>query len=416
MHIVIVALGSAGDVFPFISIGQVLRQRGHEVELLAASAYQKSVESAGLGFVSACSQEQLDDMVADAALWHPRTGFAALWGHLGKMLPSSYALLLERLRPDTILVASSLALNARLAQETLGLKLATVHLAPSFFFSAQDPATRGGLTWLGALPAWAVRRILSLIESQLLDPMICADLDALRATLALAPVRQVFSRWLHSPQRVICAFPAWFAAPQSDWPANTVCTAFPRLAARPGETLGAHLLRFIDAGPAPIAFTPGSVMAHGRQFFQRAIAATEALGRRAVLVTPYRDQLPERLPAFIHHESYAPFDLLAPRMAAFVHHGGIGTSAKVLAAGTPQLITPFAFDQPDNAARLKKLGVAAILAPQASVSQWVRALTGLLQQPRPACTKLAADMARERPAPEQIADLIEELADAPLFQ
>ena len=40
----------------------------------------------------------------------------------------------------------------------------------------------------------------------------------------------------------------------------------------------------------------------------------------------------------------------------FVHHGGIGTAAEALRSGTPQLITPFAWDQFDNGARIASLG------------------------------------------------------------
>ena len=50
--------------------------------------------------------------------------------------------------------------------------------------------------------------------------------------------------------------------------------------------------------------------------------------------------------------------------AAFVHHGGIGSSAQGLAAGVPQLIQPMAFDQYDNALRLRRLGVAEELVPK----------------------------------------------------
>jgi len=55
---------------------------------------------------------------------------------------------------------------------------------------------------------------------------------------------------------------------------------------------------------------------------------------------------------------YAPFSKIFPRAAAIVHQGGIGTCAQALASGRPMLVVPFAFDQPDNAARLQRLGVA----------------------------------------------------------
>ena len=53
-----------------------------------------------------------------------------------------------------------------------------------------------------------------------------------------------------------------------------------------------------------------------------------------------------------------PFSSVFPLCAAVVHHGGIGTCAQALAAGVPQLTMPLAFDQPDNATRLSRLGVA----------------------------------------------------------
>ncbi len=54
-----------------------------------------------------------------------------------------------------------------------------------------------------------------------------------------------------------------------------------------------------------------------------------------------------------------------PHAAALVHHGGIGTTAQGLAAGLPQLVSPLAHDQFDNAARLQRLGVGRTLLPKA---------------------------------------------------
>ena len=61
--------------------------------------------------------------------------------------------------------------------------------------------------------------------------------------------------------------------------------------------------------------------------------------------------------------SYAPLSRLLPRSAALVYHGGIGTAAQALAAGIPHLVAPHSFDQPDNAARLARLGVGRTLFP-----------------------------------------------------
>jgi len=50
-----------------------------------------------------------------------------------------------------------------------------------------------------------------------------------------------------------------------------------------------------------------------------------------------------------------------PRAAAVIHQAGIGTLSQAMRSGRPQLIVPFAFDQPDNARRAAELGVARVL-------------------------------------------------------
>jgi UDP:flavonoid glycosyltransferase YjiC (YdhE family) len=47
---------------------------------------------------------------------------------------------------------------------------------------------------------------------------------------------------------------------------------------------------------------------------------------------------------------------------------GVGTTGQALRAGRPMLVIPHAFDQPDNAARLVRLGVARMLERQCSTA------------------------------------------------
>ena len=50
MHFLISCVGSAGDVHPFIAIGQALAQRGHDVELVTSPHFAARIEAAGLRF------------------------------------------------------------------------------------------------------------------------------------------------------------------------------------------------------------------------------------------------------------------------------------------------------------------------------------------------------------------------------
>lgn len=130
-----------------------------------------------------------------------------------------------------------------------------------------------------------------------------------------------------------------------------------------GGEPGQELRAFLDDGPAPLVFTAGSAMQHAGAYFERAAQAAADLGMRAVLVTRHREQLPAVLPPGVLHAAYAPSGWLFGRAALVAHHGGIGTAAQCLRAGVPHLVTPFSFDQPDNARILKRLGVAAVLPP-----------------------------------------------------
>jgi UDP:flavonoid glycosyltransferase YjiC (YdhE family) len=146
----------------------------------------------------------------------------------------------------------------------------------------------------------------------------------------------------------------------------------------------------------------------GRDFFVAAAGACERLGMRGIFVTPFREQIEFSLGKTIRHFDRAPFSKVFPRCAAVVHHGGIGTCAQGFAAGVPQLVMPMAHDQPDNAQRLKRLGVGDYLLPGRFTADAVSArLESLLssENTRKACLEVKSRMAMQMP-PEKVADLL----------
>src|SRR5947209_11251198 len=150
-------------------------------------------------------------------------------------------------------------------------------------------------------------------------------------------------------------------------------------------------------------------MMHARDELAASAEACRLLGRRGLLVTKHPAQLPPTLPPGVIHVDYAPFSELLPRCAALVHHGGIGTTAQALAAGVPQLIVPFAHDQHDNAARVKRLGCGAELASRRYRPTAVAGKVGfLLSDSRIAasCRSVAARF-EGQDALEETCDLIE---------
>ena len=129
------------------------------------------------------------------------------------------------------------------------------------------------------------------------------------------------------------------------------------------------LQRFLDAGPPPIVFTLGTsaVMVAGN-FYRESLRAAQQLNRRAVFLIgkDERNQVGP-LPDGMFAADYAPYSELFPRAAAIVHQGGAGTTGQAMRAGKPMVVVPFAHDQPDHAARLKRLGISATV-PRHGVS------------------------------------------------
>ena len=362
MHVLLIPFGSAGDVHPFIGIAQALRSRGHRVTFLLNEYFGPLVRGLGFESVPLGDDHLLVEVTKNPDLWHPKRGFRLVMEGALEGARRIYRLIAERREPgETVLVAGSLAIGARLAQEKFGIPLATVHLQPSIFRSVHETPISGELAMKDWWPKPLKRSLYWLIDTLVVDRLLTRGLNVFRAELGLSPVRRAMHSWWNSPQLVLGLFPDWFGPRQPDWPPQVRLTGFPLYDERDVVPLDTSLAAFLDAGPPPLAFTPGSAMRHGRPFFEAALDACRRLGRRGLFLTRFPEQLPGDRPEDVRHSAYAPFSLLLPRVSALVHHGGIGTTAQALAVGTPQLVMPMAYDQFDNAARLRRLGVGLSL-------------------------------------------------------
>src|SRR6202042_1693212 len=85
-------------------------------------------------------------------------------------------------------------------------------------------------------------------------------------------------------------------------------------------------------------------------------------GQRAVLLVGSDPRnVPQQLPENVCIAHYAPYSRLFPRASVIIHQGGVGTTAQALRSGKPMLVMPYSHDQPDNARRVRRLGVAQVI-------------------------------------------------------
>lgn len=413
MQVYLVTFGSRGDVHPMLGLGQALQARGHAATVLTNPAFAAEVARAGLAFVPVGDAQDYHATVAHPKLWHPVDGLGVMWRYLLRpaLRPTCEVLraLCRGPGPAPLVLASPLAMGARLAQEQLGLRLVSTYTSPTLLRSLRDPLTIAQWRLPPAVPAWARQALWRLLDRSKLDPLVRPALDALRADLGLprwGPAHgAVFDRWLHAPGGGLALFPPWFAPAQPDWPVPVQPGAFPlydESADASGGFDDTGLQAWLEAGPAPVVFMPGSAQQGTQAFFEAALAACDRLQLRGLLLGHAPFLQGRSLPPGLWTAPYAPFARLLPRARAIVHHGGIGTTAQALRAGLPQLVWPQAFDQFDNAMRLEQLGTGQRLPGRTvNADTLARQLGRLLARTgvAAACRRQAAAMASDRLAP-----------------
>jgi rhamnosyltransferase subunit B len=384
MHVLLVTLGTDGDVFPYIGLGSKLRTRGVAVTLAASSNYESLARSHGFEFCSLVSAEENDELFGHPDLWHPRKAppLMARWGT--RFLQRQYDLLAGRVTSDCLIVANPGVLPALLVHEKLGVPLVHLLLQPWAIPSAIAPPVMPGFLFLRRAPRFMWKLFWHMLDL-LVDTLVAGKLNVVRRAIGLKPTRRVFRNWL-SPQLVLGLFSGWFGPPQADWPPQLQLLDFPMFDGGGHAELSPELSEFCRAGDRPIAFTFGTGMAHSEHLFRSALEACTLLGIRGIFLTKHRDQIPKPLPPTIVHASFAPFRKLFPECAAVVHHGGIGTTARAMACGVPQVICPLCFDQIDNAVRINALGTG----------NWIRTRPPTGAQMAAAITKVLTSEARAR--------------------
>lgn len=406
MNCILVSMGSMGDTLPFVALGKRMQSRGHRVTMVANGHFREFIERQGLAFTQSLSAEQYQSFLHLQTVSSHSRALKEMGEFIIGVMPTVYRAVCDLYeRGHTVVASQGYGFGARLAHETHGVPLATVHLQPMWFRSIYDPP--GLPDWV---PRWFPRGIDSLIDLAL-DRGIGKRTNAYRAELGLPPIKKVMKRWWNSPQLVMGFFADWYNPPQADWPPNSYLPGFPLLTVG-NETFDSRELdAFLDHGTPPIVFTQSSVTLDAVDFFRVSVEAAQALNRRAVLLTPHGEQIPQPLPAGVRHFSYVPLERLLPRSAAHVHHGGVGTIAHTLSAGVPQLTVPMVYDQPDNAQRLLKLGVSEYLSKRGyKTARVVRKLNGLLASAEVAenCRRYAQKM-RESDAIDNACDALEKL-------
>ena len=370
MKFLLTTFGSLGDLHPYIAVGKGLRERGHSVTLATSEIYRAKVEGEGLRFHPVRPEMSgiLDHPASMRQALHPRMGTRHVITRMFlPYLEQSYEDTVPAVRDADVVVSHPIAFATPIAAEVAKKPWISIALAPSLFLSASDPPHIPLIPGADALRRLGPRFWGALFAMVRQGARRGGEpIARLRAKLGLpaSPSSPIFDSFV-SPWGTHAWFSKVLAQPQPDWPANTAITGFPfydRLDA--STVMSEDLRRFLAAWPPPVVFTLGSsAVFDAGEFYSESAEAARLAGLRAVLLTGIdpRNQPARKLPDSVCVAEYAPYSELLPHAAATVHQGGVGTTAHALRSGRPMIVVPFSHDQPDNASRVARLGVARIV-------------------------------------------------------
>jgi MGT family glycosyltransferase len=331
LRVLVAAFGDPGHVFPAIALGRALRGRGHEVVVETWEERREAVEGAGLDFAAAEEYRMFPPPEPDSTDGqHAAEAARAL-------LP-----LLQEMRPHVV-VSDILTLAPALAAERAEVPLATLipHIYPivepgqPFFAIGMRPARTpiGRAIWRTGQRAIDIglehgRRDLNLQRRRLgLPPLqhfhggISRDL----ALVATYPQLEYPRRW---PSGVEVTGPMTFELPHPEIELPTGDRPLVLVAPSTAHDSANHLvrtaLRALAGEPVRVVATTNRVVP------QRPIEVPP----NAVLV------------------DWLSYSQLMPAASLVISHGGHGTVARALGAGTPVLICPITGDMSETAMRV----------------------------------------------------------------
>lgn len=363
--IVIATFGSLGDIHPKIALALELKRRGHDVLFAAMENYREKFELLGIDFHPMRPNIDPEDRELTREMMDPVKGSEKVLKELifGNIRPM-YDDLMDAVSGADVLITGEIVYAAKSVVEKTGIKWVTTSLAPVSLFSVYDPSVPPVAPWFENLrplgPAFhrAFYRFVFWMFRSWYEPY-----KEFRRSLGLDENHDPIFRGKYSDLLHLVMFSSALAKPQPDWPKQAIQTGF---CFYDGQndlgTMPEGLEEFLDNGEPPIIFTLGSAaVMDARDFFEQSIEAAKILKKRAVVLYGTFNQPPAGLSDNIVGFDYAPYSRVFPCAACVVHQGGVGTTAQVLRAGVSMLVMPYGHDQPDNAARCRRLGVGRII-------------------------------------------------------
>jgi sterol 3beta-glucosyltransferase len=369
MRIAIIALGSRGDIQPYIALGKGLKAAGHIVRLVTHENFEVLVSSYSLEFcpVKGNVQEFMETPEMQGLL--EKGNFLAINAHASKA--SQRAAIdwaegsLDACQGIELLIVGvgGLFLSLALA-EKFKLPLLQAYIFP-FTPTTAFPAILFPQS-ISKLGGYVNRLSHHLFRQIMWQGSRIGDGLARKQVLGLpsAPFWGSYNSKHFQRYPILYGLSPSIIPKPSDWH-NTYITGYWFLDEAADWTPPAALLDFLQRGSPPVYIGFGSMGSRNPEEIADLVLQAIALtGQRAILQSGWGGLSKSDVPNTVFMVDSISHSWLFPRMAAVVHHGGAGTTAAGMRAGVPTIIIPFFGDQPFWGQRVAELGVGSKPIPR----------------------------------------------------
>jgi sterol 3beta-glucosyltransferase len=355
LNVVIMIVGSRGDVQPFIAFGKGLQAAGHRVRLATHVTFRQFVTENGLDFypLKGNPEHLMNFMVnhPDMITLDPME-IKKQKEMMESIYYSTYAAATGLgFHPDVLISNPPVHVHVHLAQK--------LQVPLNIMFTMPWSATKDYMH-----PLAPMQNMLENKQSYaVVDKMIWVGLGGImnefRKSIGLQALSQGASlvSKLRVPQ-TYCMSPHLAPKP-TDWGPHIDVVGFWFLDLVTNYKPDKDLLDFLDAGEAPIYIGFGSIVVDNPRKLSENVIEALKISKRRALVSPGWAKLGEgmALPPTIKLIGAVPHDWLFTKCSGVIHHGGAGTTAAGLKAGCPTLVVPFFGDQPFWGSCVAKMGV-----------------------------------------------------------
>lgn len=358
-RVVILAVGSRGDIQPCVALGRELVLRGDRVRVIASEPYRSLITGAGLDFarLSADPARVLSSEEGQELLAGGRSPVRFIQGLRRIVAPVIERLMSEILdgcQDADVFLCPSIGYFGRHIADHLGIPWALIHFQPT---QPTGAFPHPFLPQARILGGWGNRLSFQVVEQlawQLSRPIIN---PWRRGSLGLdgLPLRGPMKQVQRDRITALACFSTAVVPRPADWPPHVHVTGYWLLEPEPGWAPQPELVDFLAAGPPPVYVGFGSMVPRDAEAAALIIgSALRKSGVRGVVSSDLNIKHDD-----IFQLGDVPHSWLFPRMAAVVHHGGAGTTGAGLRAGVPSIICPFFGDQPYWGERVSALGAGA---------------------------------------------------------